>query len=93
MVHHWLNWLNWLKADGYDKGYDKGEAGGLEKGKAIGIEKGKAIERKKGEARLVELNEKIVINSNKAGLSTETISTLTGLTPAQINDILKRQAH
>ena len=55
--------------DGFDKGYEKGEAGGLEKGKA----------------RLVELSEKIVINSNKAGLSPETISTLTGLTPAQIN--------
>jgi len=35
--------------------------------------------------------EKVVINSHRAGYSTETISSITGLTSEQIIEILKRQ--
>ena len=73
-------------------GFEKGEAVGLEKGEAIGLEKGEAIGLEKGEIKgRTELQEHVVINSHRAGLSIETISTITGLAFGQITDILKRQ--
>ena len=69
-------------------GLKKGEAIGLEKGEAIGLEKGETIGLKKGEAKLIEQQENVVINSHRAGLSIETISTITGLTHEQIIKIL-----
>jgi predicted transposase/invertase (TIGR01784 family) len=71
------------------------EAIGLEKGEAIGLEKGKA-ERDQLEAKCDQLKaekeknqENMVINCRQAGLPVETISTITGLTPEQIIEILK----
>jgi len=58
----------------------KSEASGIEKGKAIGLEE--------GEVKRIEQQEKIVVNSHQAGLSIETISTITGLPPEQIIKIL-----
>ena len=65
------------------EGRAEGEAIGLEKGEAIGLEKGNAI------GRTAE-KENVVINSHKAGLSNEAISTITELTIEQIIEILKR---
>ena len=39
---------------------------------------------------LVKKDKEMVINSHKAGLSVETIATITGITPEQIAEILKR---
>jgi len=80
-------------------GLEKGEAIGLEKGEAIGLEKGLAkgevIGLEKGEAigriaERTEIQEKMVINSHRAGLTIETIANITGLTTEQITHILKR---
>ena len=54
-------------------------AAGLEKGEAIGLEKGRIAEK-----------ENAVINSHKAGLPVEAISSITELTVEQILEILKR---
>ena len=53
----------------------EGEMKGLEKGEVIGLEKGL---------------EKVAINGHLAGYTVEAISTITGLTPEQIIEILKR---
>ena len=79
----------------YTDGKFEGEAIGLEKGEAIGLEKGEAIGLEKGEAigrfaERSELQENTVINSNRAGLSKEIISAITGLTLDQIKEILRR---
>jgi hypothetical protein len=79
------------EAIGLKKGKAEGEAIGLKKGKAegeaIGLKKGKAegeaIGLKKGKAE-------VVLNSFRAGLPAETISTITGLSPGQILEMLKR---
>jgi DNA-directed RNA polymerase specialized sigma24 family protein len=39
----------------------------------------------------VEEQKKIVMNSHRAGLSAETISTITGLTLDEVNKILKQK--
>jgi len=59
---------------GWEKGQAQGEIIGFEKGEAVGLEKGL---------------EKVAINSYVAGLSVETISTITGLTHEQIVIIIK----
>jgi len=66
----------------YDSGMKKAEATGFAKGE------------KRGEARGVQIGyekgfEKVTINSFQAGLSIETISTITGLTNNKIVEILK----
>jgi len=65
------------------KGETKGEAKGLAKGLAEGEAIGRAAER-------AEIQENVVINSHKSGLSVETISSITGLTSDRIIEILKR---
>ena len=77
------------------EGLEKGEVIGLEKGEAIGLKKGEAIGLEKGEAigraaERAEIQENVVINSHQAGLPVETISSITGLTPEQVMEILKR---
>ena len=69
--------------DGEIKGEAKGRAKGRAEGEAIGLEKGETKGR-------TEVQENVVINSHRAGLPIETISTITGLTPEQITEILKR---
>ena len=59
------------------EGEIEGEKKGLEKGKAIGLEEGEEIGLKKA-----------VINGARAGYTVEAISTITGLTPQQITEIL-----
>jgi len=54
----------------------------LRKGEIRGEAKGRAKER-------LEVQKNVVINSHLAGLPIETISTITGLTPEQIAEILK----
>ena len=72
------------------KGEIRGEAIGLVKGEAIGLVKGEAIGLVKGrtEGEAIGL-EKAAINSHKAGLSIDTISSITGLSCEQIIEILK----
>jgi predicted transposase/invertase (TIGR01784 family) len=65
-------------AEGKAKGKAEGLAEGLAKGEAIGIEKGKK------EAK-IEMAESCF----KAGFSIEDIAKITGLTPEEVNDILK----
>ena len=82
-------------SDGEIKGRAEGEVIGLEKGEAIGLEKGEVIGLEKGEAIGLEkgiaiAQENVVINSNRAGLSKEVISSVTGLTPEQVSAILQR---
>ena len=67
------------------KGRAEGRAEGLVEGEAIGIEKGEVIGR-------TEEKENVVINSHKAGVPIETISTITGLTVEQVIEILKRHS-
>ena len=80
------------KAEGIAKGKAEGIAEGREEGlvegETIGLEKGKAIGLKKGEA---ENQKKVVINSHRAGLTVDTISMITGLTPDEITKILENQ--
>ena len=68
------------RAEGLAEGRAEGLAEGLAEGEAIGLEKGRAEEQKK-----------VVINCHKAGISAETISTLTGLTLEEINKFLLEQ--
>jgi predicted transposase/invertase (TIGR01784 family) len=82
------------------KGHNKGKAEGLAKGLA----KGKA-ERERLKARLDTMQaekdavqaekdavqENVVLNAHRNGLPVETISAITGLTPEQIIEILKRR--
>jgi predicted transposase/invertase (TIGR01784 family) len=71
-------------------GLEEGEAIGLEKGEAIGLEKGEAIGLEKGLAEGEALGlEKAAINCHRAGYTIATISTITGLPPEQITQILK----
>jgi predicted transposase/invertase (TIGR01784 family) len=80
---------------GKEKGLVEGEAIGLEKGEAIGLEKGKAernqlkAERDQLKAEKEKEQENMVVNCHLAGLTVETISSITGLTPEQITEILK----
>ena len=64
-------------SSGLHTGLEEGKAEGLEEGEAIGIEKGRQ-------------EEKVVmtLNCHKAGLPVVTISTITGLPPEQIIEIL-----
>ena len=62
----------------------------LAEGKAIGLEEGKAIGLEEGEAKRVEQQENMVVNCRKEGLPVDTISKISGLTPEQITEILKR---
>jgi len=77
--------------DGEYKGLQKGEAIGLEKGEAIGLEKGKVIGMEEGlEKGRTEEKEQVVVNAFKMGITLENIPPLTGLTPNQIAEIIKR---
>jgi len=69
--------------EGKTIGREEGEAIGIEKGEAIGLEKGRAEEREKAKMETV-------IKAHKAGCSIELISSITGLTPQQITEILKQ---
>jgi hypothetical protein len=71
---------------GREKGVAEGEAIGLEKGEAIGLEKGEAIGLEKG--RFEERN-KMVINSHLAGISIDVISSVTGVPPTEVAEILR----
>jgi len=62
----------------------------LKNAEAKGLEKGEAIGLKKGRKELEEEREKMVLNSHQAGISVETIATVTGLTSDWIMEILKR---
>jgi hypothetical protein len=68
-----------------DEGLVKGEA----KGRAERLVEGLAEGRAKGRA---EVQAEIVFNSHRAGYPIENIATVTGLTPEQITEILKRHA-
>ena len=72
---------------GHAEGHAEGRAEGRAEGEAIGRAEGEAIGRAEGEAKALE---KSVLNGSKAGLSVETISIITGLTPEQITEMLKR---
>jgi len=75
------------------EGHEKGRAEGLVEGEAIGLEKGRAegeAERIQLENELKTAQDNVVINSRRAGLTVETISAITGLTPEQVIEILKR---
>jgi hypothetical protein len=83
------------KAIGLEEGLAEGKAIGLEEGlaegKAIGLEVGKAIGLEEGLTKGREENkEEVVIKSHQVNLSIETIHAITGLTPEQIIEILKR---
>ena len=66
----------------------RGRAEGRAEGEAEGLVKGESIGRA---AERAELQENGVLNGHRAGFPVETISTFTGLTHKQINEILKRQ--
>ncbi len=63
-----------------EEGVAKGLAEGLEKGEAIGLEKGEAIGLEKKSIEIAR-------NSLHAGLSVETISQITGLSPEEIESL------
>ena len=86
IVEMQMHWTEPFRKRIVFNGRAKGEAIGLEKGEAIGLEKGLA----EGEAKRIELQENVVINRHRAGFPVEIISTITGLTPKQIADILKQ---
>ena len=77
-----LRYLQNIERGAHYKGREEGRA----EGEAIGLEKGKAM----GDAERIKLQEDVVINSHKAGLPIEIISSITGLTSEQIIEILKR---
>ena len=79
------------RAEGLSKGRVEGRVEGRTEGRAEGRIEGEVIGLEKGEAigRTAE-KENVVINSRKAGLSVEAISTITELTIEQIIEILKR---
>jgi len=67
----------------------KGEAIGKAEGEVIGRAEGEAIGRAEGEAiGEVKGLKKVILNSCQAGLPVETISTITGLTPEEIQKII-----
>ena len=76
------------KVEGKAEGLVEGEAIGREKGKAEGLAEGLEKGRAEGAAKIQEQN---VLNANRKGIPVETISFITGLTPEQITEILKRQ--
>jgi hypothetical protein len=88
--------INGVMETYYTDGIIKGKAIGLEEGEAIGLEKGEAernqlkAERDQLKAEKEKDREKVLIKSHQAGLPIETISAITGLTPEQIAEILKR---
>ena len=74
-------------AQGLERGRAEGRAEGLVEGRAEGFVEGEAKGRA---AERTEVQENMVINCHQAGLPVETISTITGLTPEQVTEILKR---
>ena len=77
---------------GLSEGHAKGLAKGLAKGEAKGLAKGEA-ERKRLKAEIEAMQaekEAMILNSHHTGLSVETISIISGLTPEQIIEILKQ---
>jgi len=64
-------------------------AKGRAEGEAIGLKKGE-VERDQLKAELKSSKENMVINSRKAGLPVETISSIIGLTSERIIEILKQ---
>jgi predicted transposase/invertase (TIGR01784 family) len=85
-IHHVKQ--NRYEQNSIDTAKLEGEIIGLEKGEAIGLEKGLEKGRADAEAKL----ESVVIKSRLAGLSVEIISNITGLTPEQITEILRRHS-
>jgi len=67
----------------------KGESKGLVKGLVKGRAEGEA-ERAQLKSQLKTEQENVVINCYHEGLPIKTISTITGLTPEQVTEILKR---
>jgi flagellar biosynthesis/type III secretory pathway protein FliH len=87
------------RAEGEAKGLAKGLAKGRTEGRAEGLAEGEAKGRAEGltegeskgrAAERTEVQENVVTGSYRAGLPIETISTITGLTPEQITEILKK---
>ena len=72
----------WTAVAMVDHALVKGEAIGLEKGEVIGLGKGEVIGEQKTQRQ-------VVLNSSKAGLSVETIATITGLSVEQTIEILE----
>jgi len=86
------NAINTATRKGEAKGRVKGRVEGRAEGRAEGEEERAKLQAEK-EAAQAELQQKetdTVIKSHQAGLSIETISTITGLTPEQISEILQR---
>jgi predicted transposase/invertase (TIGR01784 family) len=72
--------------EGKTEGLAEGEAIGKEKGKAEGLAEGEAIGKEKGEREKIV---QIVRNGHQSGFSIADIATVTGLTPEEVNAILK----
>ena len=78
-----------------DTALRKGERKGERKGLAKGLAKGEAernrlkAEKEAAQAKLEAAQSTMVINCHSEGLAIGTISSITGLTPEQINEILK----
>jgi predicted transposase/invertase (TIGR01784 family) len=66
----------------YNKALTEAKAKAVKKGEAIGVKKGEAIVKAK--------EEKIVVNSYKAGLTKETIASITSLSLKEIADIINK---
>ena len=76
-----------LSDDAYFTARLEGRIAGEEEGRQEGRKEGRQEGRQEGETIGLE---KAAINSYRAGLSVEAISTITGFTPEQITEILKR---
>ena len=63
-----------------EEGIEEGKIQGIKEGKVKGIEEGKVKEKRQ-----------VVINSLKSGLSVDIIAQITGLSPAEVENI-KREA-
>ena len=81
------------RADGLAEGRAVGLAEGLAEGRAKGLKEGRVeglaegLEKGRTEERTV-LQKKVVVNSYRAGMSIETISTIVDLAPEEIKNIL-----
>jgi predicted transposase YdaD len=71
------------KREGRREGLVEGRA----EGRADGIAEGRAEGKREGEEKA---KKEVVIASNKAGLSIESIANITGLTPGEVLEIIKQ---
>ena len=72
--------------DALEKGEAIGVKKGLKEGEAIGAKKGEAIGLEKG---LKEARKQMIDNAFQAGVPIETISSITGLTPDEVANMIK----